>query len=134
MKNLNKREGKKIPPPPHVTAASTTAAAAIIAIAPSGTVAAAAAATATAPPPPPLNSAFDQLLSSAESTSPSSTINPSLATNDFINTNATVIDLGRALAARGAKAGGTWAERASRLLLILGLRREDIPKKLRANA
>jgi hypothetical protein len=43
----------------------------------------------------------------------------------------TLEDLKLSLAARGLKAGGTWAERAQRLLAVRGLSPEQIPAKLR---
>lgn len=42
--------------------------------------------------------------------------------------------LGSALTARGVKAGGTWEERAVRLVAVLPLTLEEIPKKYRAKA
>jgi hypothetical protein len=39
-------------------------------------------------------------------------------------------DLKSLLVRRGLKAGGTWAERAERLLAVRGMAAGDVPKKL----
>jgi len=80
--------------------------------------------------PPPID--LSPLLAAADERFHASGGSETLTVSELASAGASIYDLANALTARGAKTGGTWAERAARLLSTIGFTRETLPKKLRA--
>jgi len=73
---------------------------------------------------------LEEFIQAAESIMASSSCPCPMVVEDLRQGGVTMAELGESLSKRGCKAGGTWEERAMRLLFIVGKKSEDIPKSL----